>query len=269
MLAHAKINLFLHVIGKREDGHHLLESFFSKLSICDELRVEICDELICDISGYKITGDNIAMDAARKLQNFANCKSGAKITINKRIPVSGGLGGGSADAAAVLQLLIKIWHVKINTQELNELALSIGADVPFCLQKENAFVTGIGEIIRPIPKSGRLLDIVLINPGYEISTKKVFRNLNKLLTPANKENMYQMIFDGRNDLEDVAIEMHKELIEVKKALTKQKNVQLVRMSGSGPTYFAIFDNTDSAKNAQNHLSMERSGWLIWQDQINI
>ncbi|MDJ1257495.1 MAG: 4-(cytidine 5'-diphospho)-2-C-methyl-D-erythritol kinase [Candidatus Midichloria sp.] len=276
---HAKINLFLHIVGQRGDSYHLLESLFAKLKVHDTVTVQQYNELICNTIGHAINGSNIAIKAAEKLKDFVNLDLsqklafpsntilGASITINKRIPIGAGLGGGSADAATVLKLLVKLWNIKINKKDLNEIALSIGADVPFCLQDKAAFVTGIGEKISEPLELGRKLDLVLINPGYEILAKDVYCLVKKYSPPLDRENIYELIFKGRNDLEEIALEICKDLIEVKTALREQKNVRVVRMSGSGPTYFAIFDNANLAELAKNNLIKEHPNWLIWQDRV--
>ncbi|WHQ46456.1 MAG: 4-(cytidine 5'-diphospho)-2-C-methyl-D-erythritol kinase [Candidatus Midichloria sp.] len=311
-LAYAKINLFLHIVGKRGDGYHLLESLFAKLKVHDTVTVQQYNELICNVLGYEINGINISMKAAEKLKNFANfsvcaksvslpteegvlslsripnistevldqrsndkstptCNKvlGANITINKQIPIGAGLGGGSADAAAVLKLLVKLWNIKINKKDLNKIALDIGADVPFCLQNKTAFVTGIGQIINKLPELGHKLDMVLINPGYEILAKDAYQLVKKFSTPIDKHNICEMIFKGKNDLEEAALEICKDLTEVKVVLKQQKNARTVRMSGSGPTYFAIFDNFNSAKIAKSNIIKDHPRWLIWQDQVRI
>ncbi|MDJ1407159.1 MAG: 4-(cytidine 5'-diphospho)-2-C-methyl-D-erythritol kinase [Candidatus Midichloria sp.] len=277
--AHAKINLFLHIVGQRGDGYHLLESLFAKLKVHDIVTVQQCNGLICNTIGPVVNGTNIAVKAVEKLKDFVNLDSsqrlafpsntilGANITINKRIPIGAGLGGGSADAGAILQLLVKLWNIKINKKDLSEIALSIGADVPFCLQDKTAFVTGIGEKISEPLELSRKLDLVLINPGYEILVKDIYCLVKKYSPPLGRENIYELIFKGRNDLEEVALEIYKDLIEVKAALREQKNVRVVRMSGSGPTYFAIFDNANSAELARNNLIKEHQNWLIWQDRV--
>ena len=264
--AFAKINLFLHIVGKRSDGYHLLESLLVKLQIHDTIMVQGHDSLLCECSNREITRNNIAIKAAQSLQDFCNVKLGAKITIDKRIPIGAGLGGGSANAATVLKMLTNLWQLKLSHDELMEIGLAVGTDVPFCLQNHAAFVQGIGEKITPLPLLNKKLDVILINPGYQILSSDAYKKTKSFSASITKETVFENIFIGKNDLEDAAFKIRPELQEVKKALRNQKP-QLVRMSGSGSTYFAIFDDPEALQIAKTNLSKNYPQWQIWQDQI--
>ena len=264
----AKINLFLHITGKRADGYHLLESLFAKLQIHDTVTAENYEYLLCECSNKSIKEPNIVIKAAQALRDFSNVKLGAKININKKIPIGAGLGGGSANAATVLRMLNNLWQLKLNKDELMEIGLTIGADIPFCLQENAAFVQGIGEKITPFMLLNKKIDVILVNPGYQILAVDAYKKVKSFSAPITKEVIFEQIFTGKNDLEDAALEICPELQEVRKALSNQKP-QLVRMSGSGPTYFMIFNDPKALQIAKINLIRDYPQWQIWQDQILI
>ncbi len=177
--ASAKLNLFLHIIGRRNDSYHLLQSLFVKLSLSDTIQVESSDKLSCDVIynfslNQKIIEDNIVLKAAQKLLAYINIQGraifhyGAHITIYKNIPIASGLGGGSSNAAATLQLLNEFWNLKLNEEALMNIALNIGADVPFCLSESKcSFIEGIGEKLKPFELNKKLY-LVLVNPNFSI-----------------------------------------------------------------------------------------------------
>ncbi len=176
--APAKLNLYLHVTGKRADGYHLLDSLIAFADVHDTVSVAEAEalDLACDgpfAAGLPESGDNIVLAAARLLRESAGMRSGAQIRLTKRLPVASGIGGGSADAAAALRALDALWRCRASEEDLAALALAIGADVPVCLYGRAAFVGGIGEKIVAAPKLPAC-HLVLANPGVPLATAAVF-----------------------------------------------------------------------------------------------
>jgi 4-diphosphocytidyl-2-C-methyl-D-erythritol kinase len=268
--AYAKINLFLHITGKRQDGYHLLTSLLSKISLHDDIIIESGEILDCCVLGLETAiEDNLVLKAAKLLRDYAGLDLGAKIIIDKKIPVGAGLGGGSADAATALKLLVKFWNIQITQDDLYKMSLMLGADVPFCMQEAPCMVSGIGEVLSPIMKLNKNLHILMINPGYQISTKDVFDNLHFSPKPVYETDLWSMIINGRNDLEDTALEICPNLIEIKELLSSQDGAIVTRMSGSGATFFSIFDNYDNAKKAFLKLRTQVNNWKIWLEFVNL
>ena len=273
-LAHAKINLFLHIVGKRSDGYHLLQTLMTKLHLADEITVKSSDKLTCNlISNKKIEGENIVLKAAQSLKKHCNIQDnkGADISIKKYIPIAAGLGGGSANAAITLKLLIKLWNISISEKELINLAKNIGADIPFCLQDNTALVEGIGEILTPINLQKELF-ILLINPNIIIPTAEVYKNFNNQLTNPiknNPEQIWTAVQYGQNDLEAPAINMNGEIALLLNLIKKQDGCFVARISGSGSTCFGLFQSMQSAKLAQKNIMNLHKDYWIKVEQISI
>lgn len=271
--AKAKINLFLHVIGRRTDGYHLLQGVFAKLSLADRIRISKSDRISCHVIGpFSVIGDNIASRAAYLLQSVNDIKQGAEIFIEKNIPVAAGLGGGSADAAAVLQILSRQWCVELNAEIFNRIGLQLGADVPFCLQDSCALVEGIGEIITPIAL-GMTLELLLINNGEHISSKQVYTHYQRSEFTQEKQYdahaLVEHIMHGRNDLEDMVLQLYPTIREVLHVLKEQDECSAARLSGSGGTCFSIFDSKSAADNALEMLSHRFPHWWIRRETLKI
>jgi 4-diphosphocytidyl-2-C-methyl-D-erythritol kinase len=255
--APAKINLFLNVVGKRQDGYHLLESLFIPIpGLYDVIKVEAAQELSCVMEGCPAIPNNIALKVASQLKERFAIKPGAKITIIKKIPISAGLGGGSSDAAATLKLLLALWGITMSDSEQIEFAARVGADVPFFLKSNTAFIQGIGEIITPV-KLNLNLPLLLVNPGVEVNTAKVFQEgfpqFTNKLKEIGTQTLIEQIYKGKNDLEANALKFAPQVGEVLDCLRALPNCQLARMSGSGATCFAIFTDLKSAISAQAQL----------------
>ncbi len=244
--APAKINLTLHVTGQREDGYHLLESLVCFAMHGDLVTVEAAETLSLHIEGPFAAGlsagaDNLVLRAARLLDP----RRGARITLTKRLPVSSGIGGGSADAAATLRALAALWDVALPAPA--DLAV-LGADVPVCLRSGFARMTGIGDRLVPLGRAPDLA-LVLVNPGVAVSTPDVFRALarkdNAGMTPmppvARGDAWLDWLAAQRNDLEAPAQGLAPVVGEVLSALRALPGCRLARMSGSGATCFALFD----------------------------
>jgi len=189
LLAPAKINLYLHITGMRDDGFHLLDSLIAFTQFGDDITVKLADELSIEADGSYATGmpigeENLMMRIGRKLQAMTEDNPGAAIHVKKNIPVSAGVGGGSADAIAVMRALIALWDLKISDEEIYEMALELGTDLPVCYFGKTAFVDGIGENIHeapPLPECG----LLLVNPGVTLSTPVVFENRKGGYSPAD------------------------------------------------------------------------------------
>ncbi|MEE9523576.1 MAG: 4-(cytidine 5'-diphospho)-2-C-methyl-D-erythritol kinase [Thermodesulfovibrionales bacterium] len=260
----AKINWFLYVLNKREDGFHDILSPFQKISLYDSLRFEPADDvLLTDDS--KIT-DNIILKAVDIMKkHLRDKKRGVHITINKEIPVSAGLGGGSSDAAMTLMTLNKLWSLDIGNDELMSVASEIGSDVPFFISDGFSIIKGRGEFIDP-RNVEQTYDILLVNPGIKISTKWAYEN-NKDFMDINDENKIaeefirsynNRDFDSMrnimsNSLEAPVLKKYPEIKEIKANL-KGAGAQLSLMSGSGSTVFGVFKDIGSATEAQKYFS---------------
>ena len=257
--AHAKLNLYLEVTGKRTDGYHELESQVVFLNLADEISVVEDKELkIIDASGKMNFADNIIMKTALKLSTLTKGKVGAKITYKKNIPVGGGLGGGSADAAVVLVLLNDLWNLSLTPEKLYKIALEIGSDVPVCLfsileNTNSAIFKGIGEIVKKGPVLKKNF-FVLINPNKELLTKTVFENF----TYKSKDKLTER----KNDLQETAIKLLPEIGEIITELKAIKTCKLARMTGSGATCFGQFWSNEAAVDAANKISAEHPNWFI-------
>ena len=251
----AKINLFLHVIGRRQDGYHLLESLFAPLQLSDTIGISSSDEVSCTVDGAEIE-DNIVIKAANLLKSELEVESGCKIHIAKNIPIGAGLGGGSSNAATVLKMLNAFWQLGLSQLQLEKYAIKLGADVPFFIGCKSAFLEGVGEKITPVTL-GIELPILLINPNMHVSTKEVFQKGFSKFTPSigANANMSELIFTGHNDLCANACEIALEIKNIIEFLKKQSGIKVARMSGAGSTCFGIFESIEDvykARKAINH-----------------
>ncbi|BHH83873.1 4-diphosphocytidyl-2-C-methyl-D-erythritol kinase [Desulforhopalus sp. 52FAK] len=253
IFAPAKVNLFLHVLGKREDGYHNLSTWMQKLDFGDTLELSITDnsgvELTCDDCNLPTDSDNLAVRAAEsffsKSKRLIGC--GVKIHLQKMIPVAAGLGGGSSDAGAVLRGLNQLSGLEFDEKTLVGMARPLGADVPFFAIDANAVIAeGIGDEMYPVD-SLMNYTFVLVNPDFSVSTKWVFENLlltsgeiNSKVPRSRKRNLDRLTVDEmHNDLEDVTSVAHPEIDSMKESLLG-KGASKVLMSGSGPTVFGVF-----------------------------
>jgi 4-diphosphocytidyl-2-C-methyl-D-erythritol kinase len=261
-LAPAKINLFLRVLGKRADGYHEIVSLMQKVTLYDELTFFHRSQgivLKCPNSDLPISADNLVFRAAETLFAHTGYLSGIEITLKKNIPVAAGLGGGSSDAATTLLALNEMCQLGLRKTELMKIGAKLGADVPFFIFGSSAFAEGLGEKLQAW-KNPLKLNIVLINPGFPLSTKLVYESLNLRLTkkrinysiPRFSE-LGDIIREMHNDLETASLKMHPELTDNKQLLIRHGALSAM-MSGSGPTVFGIFTDENSAKKAAADLN---------------
>lgn len=252
--AYAKINISLDIIGKREDGYHLLEMIMQAIDLYDEINIEKQKEGIsikCNKPYVPTDERNLAYKAAKLFMEEYNINSGVEINIKKNIPVCAGLAGGSTDGAAVLKILNKIFDVDASEEELMKLGLRLGADVPYCIKGGTALCKGIGEDVTELPSFKDKI-LVLVKPPFGVSTKGVYQefNLSKVRSHPNTELLINAIEDDdlklvcsnmKNLLENVTLRKHKILINIKEEM-KSFGATGTMMSGSGPTVFAFFDD---------------------------
>lgn len=276
--AHAKINLSLDVLRKREDGYHELRMIMQTIKLHDKVRLETTEgdsiALECDSGWVPADERNTAWKAARLFMEHCGIKSGLRIGIDKRIPTAAGLGGGSADAAAVLRGLNKIFSTDLDHFELKKLGKLVGADVPFCVEGGTMLAEGIGEHLTPLRDFGEV-DIVLVRPKIGISTRWVYENLRveelSQNDRPNTEAMIRFIEAGdvasvaanmKNVLELVTIPHYGVIQEAKDSLLRAGAIGSL-MSGSGPTVFGIFSEECDASKAMNILESD-SRWMCFQ-----
>lgn len=252
--AYAKVNISLDVVGKREDGYHLLRMIMQNIDLYDEIILEKQSRDIvieCNKNYVPTDSRNLAYKAAMAFKERYNIQEGVKIKIFKNIPVSAGLAGGSTDAAAVLKLMNKLFEVNAPKEELMELGLKLGADIPYCIQGGTALCEGVGEVITPLnPFKDKI--IVLVKPSFGVSTKEVYKNFDMekvkkhpeteaLIKAMAEDDLRYVAYNMRNLLENVTLKKHKVLISLKEEMNKYGAINSM-MSGSGPTVFAFFDD---------------------------
>lgn len=261
LVAPAKLNLYLHITGKRADGYHLLESLVVFTNLQDVLTIASADTLSLEVTGEFASdagqADNLVLRAARLLQQETGTNHGARITLEKNIPVGAGLGGGSSDAATTLKGLNELWQLKVSDTKLREIGLKLGADVPMCLYGKKLIARGIGEVIKPY--EGDLLApyVVLVHPRIPLLTAQVYAMLDSIRGVGE-----------RNDLQRAAIAASPVVGEVLLAMeTALPRPALVRMTGSGACCFALFDDADHAATYAAQLRAEHSTWWIRSSAI--
>src|SRR5262245_61141780 len=271
--APAKVNLTLHVLGRRADGYHELESLVAFAGVGDALTFAPGGALALKVSGPTAAAagdvaDNLVLKAARVLAaGVAGLKLG-RFALSKRLPAAAGLGGGSADAAAALRLLARANAISLEDPRLLQAARATGADVPVCLDPRVRLMRGIGDILSQ-PLDLPRLSAVLVNPGVAVATKDVFAALTlPPAAPAAQADapagvaLLDEIDKGRNDLEGPAIELEPAIAEVLAVLRKLPGCRFARMSGSGATCFALFDTTATANAAARTLRVGYPAWWV-------
>ena len=262
--AHAKVNLWLNVVGRRDDGYHQLDSLVAFVDLADQVEAQAADRLSLDLDGplaAALTGeaDNLVLKAARLLADRAGVAPRAAIRLAKHVPVAAGLGGGSADAAAALRELVDLWRVAMPEDELFDLAGRLGADVPMCLAGRTAFVSGVGEKLAWAPALPECT-VLLVNPGAALATRDVFAARRGAFSPARPARMPASAARSRhepgagrgNDLTPAAVSLAPAVGHVLEALDRT-GARHAAMSGSGATCFALYDSSDVARRAAASL----------------
>ncbi len=272
--APAKVNLTLRVLGRRADGYHDIESLVAFGGIGDLLTFTPGSALALAVSGPTApavgdVADNLVLKAARALAGQVAGLGLGRFALSKRLPVAAGLGGGSADAAAALRLLARANGIALDDPRLLQAARVTGADVPVCLDPRARLMRGIGDVLSPPLDLPRLF-AVLVNPAVAVSTGAVFAALNVAPaaqaalgeTTATTAALMAEIADGRNDLEEPAIELAPAIADVLAVLRKLPGCRVARMSGSGATCFGLFESTAAAKAAARTLRVGYPGWWV-------
>lgn len=279
-LAHAKINLTLHITGKRQDGYHLLESLMSFAALHDRITIHAAETLSLSVEGpfagilHADNAENILLKTAKLLAAKAGIAPLVHITLHKSIPVGAGIGGGSADAAALMHLLYRLWELQFSAQEMQELALQIGADVPVCYSSTTTLVAGIGEQLQPIPFPLQM-PAVLVNPLVPLSTIAVFKQgVSHYSAPGLQQDIpleassfLAWLKTKTNDLEVPAIQLMPVIADMLLALTQQDSCLLSRMSGSGATCFGLFQEKEDAAKAAAQIKARYPQWWVEETVI--
>ena len=282
--ARAKVNLALHVTGRREDGYHLLDSFVVFPDIGDCIAARPGDGLSLALSGPFASAldagdDNLVLRAAHLLAEKARGDghgvAGAALVLDKQLPVASGIGGGSADAAAALLLLTGLWGLPYGADDLADIAIALGADVPMCLAGTPLRASGIGEVLTPLPPLPDF-SLVLVNPGVAVSTPAVFRALASRDNPplpalpaafADVDALAAYLAGCRNDLEAPALAVAPRIGDVLGALRATTGCLLARMSGSGATCFGLFADADAAATAAADLAAAQPAWWVRSGRV--
>lgn len=257
--APAKLNLFLHVVGRRDDGYHLLQSVFRLIDRADTVHLELSDDgqvvRVGDLPGVA-EDDDLTVRAARLLQAHAPEGAGVRIRLEKVLPMGGGLGGGSSDAATVLLALNRLWQVNLPRQKLQQLALQLGADVPVFIYGQTAFAEGVGEILNPVSVPPAWY--VVLMPPVQVPTAAIFaapeltRNTSALKMARFSAGM------GRNDLQPVVASRYP---EVAHSLEWLAQFGAARMTGSGACVFAAFETEEAAWDVLRQLPETMQGFV--------
>ncbi len=278
--AQAKINLFLHVTGKRDDGYHTLDSLVCFADCGDSLRARPADDnaLTLAITGPMAPAlndassqDNLVMRAATLLRDRFGITQGAELILEKNLPVASGIGGGSADAAAALRILCKLWDINARPADLAPMALELGADVPVCLEGGTVLMQGIGEQLTPLaPLPG--FSMVLVNPGKAVSTPAIFNARDGDFTEgdlwprdqsfADVTALADALRECRNDLTLPAVTLLPEICDVMDALARAEGCLLARMSGSGATCFGLYPDETQAATAASAIAQANPDWWV-------
>jgi 4-diphosphocytidyl-2-C-methyl-D-erythritol kinase len=270
--APAKINLFLHVTGRRADGYHLISSLMVFAGIGDEIVADRGDAISLTIDGPFARGlsadaDNLVVRAARALADLVGVAPMVALHLTKTLPVASGIGGGSADAAATLRALIRLWKRDPGSAALAELGLRLGADVPVCLRSQPTQVSGIGEILEPAPALPPAW-LVLVNPGVAVPTRAVFAARSEAFSPpapferapVDAADLARMLAERHNDLEAPAIRLAPPIADGLAALRAAEGCLLARMSGSGATCFGLFASAAGANREADTIRSAHPGW---------
>ncbi|GKU23290.1 4-(cytidine 5'-diphospho)-2-C-methyl-D-erythritol kinase [Clostridium folliculivorans] len=265
--AYAKINIALDVIGKREDGYHLLRMIMQTIDLYDVIHInkELSNDditITCDNPFIPTDSRNLCYKAAKLFKEKYSISGGVKIDIIKKIPMSAGMAGGSTDAAAVIKGMNDIFEINATEEELLALGLQIGADVPYCMKGGTALCEGIGEQIKPL-KSFKNYILVVVKPPFGVSTKEVYGlldikriykhpKINNLIHEMNSGNIKFVAENMKNVLENVTIRKHPLIKGIKDSMVNLGCLGTL-MSGSGPTVFAFFEDMVKAQNCYEKM----------------
>jgi 4-diphosphocytidyl-2-C-methyl-D-erythritol kinase len=268
--APAKINLALHVLGRRADGYHELDSIVAFADVGDVLTIAPARETTLEISGpfagrLRDEADNLVLRAHALLRERADVPPAA-FHLEKNLPIASGIGGGSADAAAALRGLIRLYDIKLNAEALNAIALKLGADVPVCLHGRACRMQGVGERLSDWTAGGLAPAIVLVNPGKSTSTPEIFRAL--ALKPGDAHgSAIESHAPWRNDLTAAAMAQVPEIGDIIRMLSDHPGVLAARMSGSGATCFGLAATREAAASVTQAIASRNDSWWITSGKL--
>ena len=280
VFAPAKVNLYLHITGRLDNGYHTVDSLITFGDIGDDILVEPAETFGFEVTGPFASGfkdkdldtspqsGNLVVKAAYKLAELTGNDTALKITLTKNLPLGGGIGGGSADAAAALWGLLEYWGAAHDTDGLDELLISLGADVPVCFACQTLHVQGIGEVLNPVQHFAEM-PAVLIHPGKHCSTPQIFADFGSQfghdLSPPPLETIddaLHFLETAENMLTQAAIRNIPEIQNALNALESQSDCLLARMSGSGSSCFGIFETIESAEKSAAIIAQENPDWWV-------
>ena len=257
--AFAKINLALHVRRRREDGYHDIETLFAFARHGDQLQASLSNTLDLTIdgpfgSGLSADDDNLVMQAANRLRAHFSITDGASIRLTKNLPIASGIGGGSADAAAAARLLNRLWDIQASEQEIADILAPLGADIPACVFSRTSFGSGTGTaLILRDDSNVPARHLLLINPLQSVSTAAIFKAWDgQDKGPVARGDIWKATLSGRNDLEPIAAAICPAITDILNILARA-NPAMVRMSGSGATCFALFNEAKDLDAAKANL----------------
>lgn len=273
--APAKLNLYLHVVGRRADGYHLLDSLVAFAAVGDEVRAAPAPALSLKLAGPQSTAlkgpveENLVWRAAELLAARAGREPAASLELVKRLPVASGIGGGSSDAAAALRALDALWRLGLDEAALGALGVRLGADLPVCLLARAAWLSGVGERVEPAPALPPVVAL-LVNPGVGLATPSVFAMRQGPFSaparfaamPGDAAGLAALLAQRRNDLTEAAIALVPEIARVLERLERLEGALVARMSGSGATCFALFAEHAAAEAAAAQLHADEPRWWV-------
>ncbi len=269
--APAKVNLFLEILGKRDDGYHEIETIMQEIDLADSLQFEETQEgvtLECNDKNIPANQDNLVCKAANLILEECGIKKGVLINLEKNIPVGAGLGGGSSDAATTLKALNSLWKVGLNNEELMEFAAKLGSDIPFFINGKTALCRGRGELITPVEVRNRM-DYIILFPRVHISTETIYKNLKIDLTKKRKDVSFfldalkysevagisKLLF---NRLEEIIFATYPDLLQVKSTLESFDFCGL-SISGSGSAFFGLCNDRHQAEVIKSKIELSGMG----------
>ena len=269
--APAKVNLFLEILGKRDDGFHEIETIMQEIDLADSLQFEETQEgvtLECNNKNIPANQDNLVCKAANLILEECGIKKGVLINLEKNIPVGAGLGGGSSDAATTLKALNSLWKVGLNNEELMEFAAKLGSDIPFFINGKTALCRGRGELITPVEVRNRM-DYIILFPRVHISTETIYKNLKIDLTKKRKDvsffldalkyseaaSISKLLF---NRLEEIIFATYPDLLQVKSTLESFDFCGL-SISGSGSAFFGLCNDSHPAEVIKSKIELSGMG----------
>ena len=270
--AYAKINLALDVIRKRPDGYHDVRMIMQTIKLHDKIELKkIMSPEICfkTNAGFLPSDEkNLAFAAAKKIREYCGLREGVFIYLEKKIPVAAGMAGGSADAAAVLHGMNEMFDLKLSLKKLQEIGVTLGADIPYCLKQGTALAEGIGELLTLLPSPPDCCCLI-VKPSVCVSTPYVYQNLvldkhtnhpdiDEMMRAIEEKNLYHMAACFGNVLETVTLPLHPEIFSIKQEMRDMGAINAL-MSGSGPTVFGIFDDNKLAEKAFYHFKVGEYG----------